>query len=203
MSMSIEKFNENKIVRGFLFLIFGIVLGVFAKWLDCSANLPVFFMMLSTTLDGLTIWLMFSIVIAVKSRDEKSAAVNVFLFLAGMVSAYYIYTKVVGGFYPRSYAMIWIGLTIVSPLLAIVVYRSKNEGILNTIISGVILGCLAWTCIYIGPGQFSVTGWIEIICLLVSIVVLRRNSLKENGIMAVTALLVLFLLEAVLPFSFV
>ena len=67
-----------------------------------------------------TFWLLLALSIAVFSKTPVKAAVNTFLFFAGMCAAYHIYTVVFSGFNPMQYMMIWYGFTIISPLLAAV-----------------------------------------------------------------------------------
>lgn len=54
--------------------------------------------------------LFLALCIAVYSKTPLRAGVNVFLFFAGMVSGYYLYCNFAAGFFPESYAMIWVFL---------------------------------------------------------------------------------------------
>ena len=66
--------------------------------------------------------------ISVFSSTPKRAAVDVFAFFAGMVSAYYMYSEFIAGFFPLHYAMIWAALTAVSPFLAYICWYAKGTG---------------------------------------------------------------------------
>lgn len=105
-------------------LALGIALGTFAKVLDCTAGneLPFLFEYLDVGnfLGRFAIWVLIAICISIYSNSSIRASINVFVFFAGMVASYYLYSKFVAGFFPRSYAMIWIGFTAVSPFLAFI-----------------------------------------------------------------------------------
>ena len=75
------------------------------------------------------VWIFLSVSISVYSRLPLRAALHVFGLLAGMVGSYYLYTVLVAGFYPKSYMMIWIGMTMLSPILAVVCWYAKGRGV--------------------------------------------------------------------------
>lgn len=69
-----------------------------------------------------------AVCIAVYSHAPFRAAMNVFLFFVGFVASYYLYCNFVAGFFPRSYAMIWIAYTIASPFLGFLCWYAKGKG---------------------------------------------------------------------------
>jgi len=83
---------------------------------------------LANFLSRLTVWLVIAVCISVFSSTPKRAAVNVFAFFAEMVSAYYMYSEFIAGFFPLHYAMIWAALTAVSPFLAYICWYAKGTG---------------------------------------------------------------------------
>lgn len=114
------RYTENRvplnkqIINSVLILFLGIALGVFSKFLDCtpSNKLPYIFSYLdvSNFLGRFAIWVTIALCVSIYSNSSLRAAINVFVFFAGMVTSYYLYSKYVAGFFPRSYAMIWISV---------------------------------------------------------------------------------------------
>ena len=106
---------SKKILHSIAVLFFGIVLGTVSKFLDTtpSNELPFIIERLDVRnfLGRFAIWILIAVCISIYSNSSIRAAVNVFTFFLGMVTSYYLYSKFIAGFFPRSYAMIWFGLT--------------------------------------------------------------------------------------------
>lgn len=186
-----------------IFLL-GIGLGTFSKYLDHQqAYLPSFLMMLDNLIDlhnflgRFSPWIFIAVCISVYSHSPKRAAINVFSFFVGMVSSYYLYSNFIAGFFPKSYAMIWIAFTALSPFLAYLCWYARGNGWIACIISACIIGTLFNTAFSYGFFYFSVRYWLEVIVLLPTIVILHRKS-KEMfvilGIGIVFAVITNFLL---------
>ena len=113
-------------------LLLGIALDVFSKFLDCTPGneLPAFFEYLDVRnfLGRFAIWLLLGLCIAIYSASPLRAAVNVFTFFTGMVASYYAYSKWIAGFFPQSYALIWVGFTVISLFLAWICWYAKGKG---------------------------------------------------------------------------
>ena len=138
---------RHKITNTILIFVLGIVLGIIAKWLDNLAidnsiwwQQIIGRLNLNNVLSEFGIWLFIALTISVYSKSHLRATLNVFLFFAGMNVSYHLYTIMFSGFNPTAYMMIWYGLTIVSPLLAIICWYSKGESVPSIIISSLIIG---------------------------------------------------------------
>lgn len=85
-------------------LFLKITLGTFSKFLDNtpSNDLPFIF----EYFDIRNFWGRFAICISIYRNSSIRASINVFVFFVGIVISYYLYSKLVAGFFPRSYAMI-------------------------------------------------------------------------------------------------
>ena len=115
-------------------LFLGIALGTFSKYLDFrQGELPGVLMAIDGALDvhnflgRFAIWVLIALCISVYSNSAIRASVNVFVFFVGMVASYYLYSNYIAGFFPKSYAMIWFGFTVVSPFLAFVCWYAKGK----------------------------------------------------------------------------
>ena len=170
-------------VRNTLLLaLLGIVLGVFAKWLDQLAlDDRVWWHLLIEKLDlvnvfsGLPVWLTMTLAIAVFSRTPGRAALNGFVFLLGMCLAYHAYTVLFAGFNPDRYMMIWYGLTAVSPLLAAVCWYGRGPTNASILIDTLILAVMAMTCFSVGWVYIGFNGAVNAALFAVAVVVLYQK----------------------------
>lgn len=187
-------------------LFSGITLGIFSKFLDNTAsnNLPVIFEYLdiSNFLGRFAIWVLIAICISIYSNSSIRASVNVFVFFAGMVTSYYLYSKFVAGFFPKSYAMIWFGFTIISPLLAFICWYAKGKSKLALILSAMILAVLFNMTFVYGSNYFEMRSILELITFVCGVVVLKRDTIKDTMIMSVMGIGMAFVLNLVVPFDF-
>ena len=85
---------KSALISATLIFVVGVVLGIFSKWLDNLAlDSTIWWHRLFETLDlgnffsDFAIWLLIAMVIAVFSPSALRAALNVFVFFAGMCVA--------------------------------------------------------------------------------------------------------------------
>ena len=206
------RYTENRvplnkqIINSVLILFLGIALGVFSKFLDCtpSNKLPYIFSYLdvSNFLGRLAIWVTIALCVSIYSNSSLRATINVFVFFAGMVTSYYSYSKYVAGFFPRSYAMIWIAFTMISPILAFICWYAKGKSNLALILSAMILAILFNMTFVYGILYFDMRSILELMTFVCAIVVLKRNTIKDTMLMFVLSCGIAFILNFVIPFSF-
>src|SRR6476620_5821687 len=145
----------NKIPDFITCLVLGTALGTISKYLDTIAvvdeswwmNILQYFGYLFTRLG---IWILIATIIAAYSKTLIRAAINTFLFFIGMLISYYIYSTYLFGFFPTSYFILWGSLALVSPLLAIIVWKAKNNVRLAFILPALPMGLLLSLSIGIG-----------------------------------------------------
>ena len=171
----------RKIINTILILCFGIVLGTFAKFLDTTASntLPFIFEYLdiSNFLGRFAIWLL-------------------------IASSYYLYSYFVAGFFPKNYAMIWLGFTAISPLLAFVCWYAKGKSKISFILSVIIIAILFnFTFIY-GWIYFDVYSILEVIVFGCALIALKRNTFRETTYMILSAVVIAVILNMLVPFHF-
>lgn len=189
-------------------LIFGIALGTFSKYLDChQTGLPYILGILDNKFDihnflgRFAPWILIAVFISVYSKTSVRAGVNVFMFFVGMVSSYYLYSQYVGGFFPRNYALIWVGFTMASPFLAYICWYAKGTGNIAIAISAGIIALLFNTAFSYGIFYFNIRYVLEVAILIITIGVLRRTR-WETFVMIVLGIIIANILNIILPFRF-
>ena len=200
---------KNKIINTTIILFLGIALGTFSKYLDFrQAELPGMIMAIDGALDihnflgRFAIWVLIALCISIYSNSAIRASINVFAFFVGMVASYYLYSNYIAGFFPRSYALIWFGFTVVSPLLAFVCWYARGKSKQALILSAMILAVLFNMCFVYGFGYFSAWSVLEVIVFIIGFIVLRRDTLRSSALMGTISIVLAFLLNIVIPFHF-
>ena len=201
--------SNRKIINTIAVLFLGIALGTFSKFLDFrQAELPSVLMAIDGALDvhnflgRFAIWVLIALCISIYSNSAIRASVNVFVFFAGMVVSYYLYSNYVAGFFPRSYAMIWVGFTMISPFLAFVCWYAKGKSRPAFVLSVLILAVLSNMTFVYGWGYFKARSVLELIVFIIGLTVLRRDTLKSSVLMGTISIVFAFLLDMVIPFHF-
>ena len=201
--------GNRKIINTIAILLLGIALGTFSKFLDFrQAELPSVLMAIDGALDvhnflgRFAIWVLIALCISIYSNSAIRASVNVFVFFAGMVVSYYLYSNYVAGFFPRSYAMIWVGFTMISPFLAFVCWYAKGKSRPAFVLSVLILAVLSNMTFVYGWGYFKARSVLELIVFIIGLTVLRRDKLKSPVLMGTISIVFAFLLDMVIPFHF-
>lgn len=185
-----------KFLYSFIILVVGIILGVISKALDETASnlLPYFLEVLDLRnfFSRMGVWIFLSLLISVYSKSPVRAAINVFLFLLGMVGSYYLYTVTIAGFFPKSYMMIWVGMTFLSPFMAIICWYAKGKGPVATCISSVIFMFMTRQAFIFGFWYFDIRYILEFLLWVATIFVLYQSP-KQALKMIIIGMFLFFL----------
>ncbi len=138
------------------------------------------------------VWIFLGLLISVYSESPLRAAINVFLFFVGMVGSYYLYTVTIAGFFPKSYIMIWIGMTFISPFMAFICWYAKGKGIIATFISSVIFMFISRQAFVFGFWYFGIRYILEFLLWIATIFVLYKSP-KQAIRMVIIGLFLFFL----------
>ena len=189
-----------------LVLVLGVLLGLVSKYLDCtpSNELPGLLTALDVRnfLGRFAIWLLIGLWLSVSSGSPGRAAVKGFLFFFGMVSAYYLYSKFLAGFFPRRYAMVWFGCAAISPLLSSLCWYAGGKGKGAFALSAALLAVLFW-CSFVGGWLYlEPRSGLELLTFLGGVAVLRRDTLKASALMTVLGMVLGFVLLLIVPVHF-
>lgn len=195
---------SKKILHSIAVLFFGIVLGTVSKFLDTtpSNELPFIIERLDVRnfLGRFAVWILIAVCISIYSNSSIRAAVNVFTFFLGMVTSYYLYSTFIAGFFPRSYAMIWFGLTAISPLLAFACWYAKGKSKSSLAISSLIIAVLFNMTFSYGWIYFDIYSSLELIVFICGLVILRRSTIKETIVTTAIGVIAAMILNMILPF---
>lgn len=187
---------SQKVSYSVLIFFMGIILGVISKVLDETASnlLPHFLEVLDLRnfFSRMGVWIFLALLISVYSKSPIRAAINVFLFFVGMVGGYYLYTVTIAGFFPKSYMLIWIFMTFVSPFLAYICWYAKGKGITATAISSIIFMFISRQTFAFGFWYFDIRNILELLLWLAMIFVLYQSP-KQIIKVATIGLLFYFL----------
>ena len=201
--------GNRKIINTIAAFFLGIALGIFSKFLDFrQAQLPGVLMAIDGALDihnflgRFAIWALIALCISVYSNSAIRVSVNVFVFFLGMVTSYYLYSNYVAGFFPRSYAMIWFGFTMISPFLAFICWYAKGKSKSAWMLSALILAVLFNMTFVYGWGYFEARSILELAVFMIGVAVLRRDTLKGSVLMGSVSIILACLLNTVVPFHF-
>ena len=95
---------------------------------------------------------------------------------------------------PRSYAMIWVGFTMISPFLAFVCWYAKGKSRPAFMLSVLILAVLFNMTFVYGWGYFEARSVLELIVFIIGLTVLRRDTLKSSVLMGTISIVLDFYL---------
>ena len=198
--------GKSAVISAVFIIAAGIVLGIISKLLDNLAlDSTIWWHRLLETLDlgnffsDFAIWLLVALIIAVFSPSALRAALNVFVFFAGVCVAYHVYTVLFSGFNPSSYMMIWYGITLLSPLLAVLCWYAKGTGTVPVILDIAIIAVFSLSCFSIGLFYISYRGVLYLLVFAGAVVVLYRNP-KQLLISLPIGFLLSFLISPIWPY---
>ena len=188
--------TSKKIINTILIFLLGIVLGIFSKWLDnLGINDAIWWQHILGILDlrnvfsYVGIWMFLAITISVFSKTPLRASLNVFLFFVGITVSYHLYTIWFSGFNPKSYMMIWYGITAITPILAFICWYAKGNNKISIIISSVILAVMLKESFSVGIWYFYFKSTIDTLLFLGTMTVLYTKP--KNSVYSLLFALIL------------
>lgn len=195
--------TKNKILSTILIFLFGVVLGIFSKWLDnLSINDSVWWqnilgiLDLSNIFSMFGIWIFIAVIISVFSKTPLRASINVLLFFIGMTVSYHLYTILFSGFNPMKYMLIWYSITLISPLLAYICWYAKGKSKISMLISSLILCVMFLSSFSIGMWYFDFKSIIDLLIFIGTIAVLYVNQ-KNTIYSLLTSIVLAFIISSI------
>ncbi|WP_100065715.1 hypothetical protein [Miniphocaeibacter massiliensis] len=203
--------SENKIsyikyfINSILIFIIGAVLGIVSKYLDIIPSNELLSILekldIRNFLSGFSLWLLVAITISVYSNTFFRAGINVFLFFTGMLLGYYFITKNIAGFLPVNYVIIWVILTLISPLLAFICWYAKGEGNVALLLSGIIIGVFLSQVVVFGIFYTDIISLMDLIAWLICVFIFYK---KPNQLlkMLVISIFISVIYNFISPFGY-
>ncbi len=114
----------------------GLIIGVIVKLLDIYTT------NLGNVFSRLSVWILICSIIAVYSSSSKRAAVNVFVFCAGMLATYYLTAELTGSTYSFTFVYGWAAFSLCSPIFAFFAWYAKGRGVVSKLLAGGIVGVM-------------------------------------------------------------
>jgi hypothetical protein len=170
--------NECRYLIKLLFFIVGILAGLISKYVDTiPANGIVgnLINIISQISSEIGIWVFIAVIIAVRSKTPKAGAVNVFLFFAGMLLAYYIYSMKLFTFFPTYYFIRWGLIALLSPFAAYIVWFSRGSDWIAALCAALPIGLLVsegYSFLY----TFSPISGFNLIAAIILVFILPQNK---------------------------
>ena len=199
--MPVQSLRKKAVTAALISFAAGVILGIISKWLDNTAlvsNVWWHRLLEMTDLGNffseLAVWLLLAMILAVYSSSALQAALNVFVFFSGMCAAYHLYTVLFAGFNPSSYMLIWYGITLLSPFLAVLCWYAKGNGAVPVILDTAIIAVFALSCFSIGLIYISLRGILYLLVFVAACAVLYRDP-KQMLISLAAGILLAFLIS--------
>lgn len=196
----------KKVTFSLLCALLGFALGIFSKFLDCTPSNAIPKIVndfdITNFFGRIAIWAFIAMIVSVFSKTPLRAAINAPCFFAGMLIGYCLYSYFVAGFMPdRSYLMIWVTYTVISPIFAVLCWYAKGYGTVATILSALIISFFILQAFSFATdfSYFEIKPGLEIILLPISIAVLYKKP-KQTIISVLLAILLAYFI-VLLPFS--
>ncbi|MGG3890816.1 hypothetical protein [Metabacillus fastidiosus] len=196
---------KSEILGFILCLVFGISSGIISKYLDTIGvdgswwtYVPHYFADLFTRLG---IWVLIGTIIAAYSKTLIRAPINTLIFFIGMLISYYVYSAYLFGFFPTSYFILWGSIALLSPLLAIIVWKAKNNVHLAFILPALPMGLLLSLSLGMGLYYVYLSYIAELIMYIVTCVIFYKKP-KQMIISVILSFIVAFIFDQISPFHF-
>lgn len=186
---------KQKFIRVLLAFVLGAVSGFIAKYTDIipsnGINGTWILSIIGVVGTYLGVWILACTILAAWGRSPIAAAVHVFSFILGMLIAYYLYSAVLFGFFPKHYFIAWSAIALLSPIYAYIVWYSRGNGWVSAICAAIPISLLlleGYTFYY----TYSIAQGFDLFFAILLFVFLPKGSLQRLRLLP--CLIVMFLI---------
>lgn len=139
------------VILAIIFLLLGAVIGFVSKWLDLNNE---FF---GALFSRIMIWFVLCTSIAVYSKKPINAAVNVFAFCIGMLTAYYLAAIWWDAVWGKTFMYGWVAFSLCSPFFTFLTWYAKGKGMFAVLLkTGIILVSFAAETVLFGFRAYNI-----------------------------------------------
>lgn len=161
---------------GMLPFVIGVVLGLIAKLAD-SREITSTFPIFADIFARFGIWIWVAALISIYSKKAVFAAIRSLVFFTGMLSAYYGYTILFLGFYPKSQIVLWSMIALFSPFCGFAIwYIRKKRWYANVFAS---LPLIIFFTEWYFTGKDNSLLFIIYLCMVLSFLVILPSNQKR------------------------
>jgi len=128
---------------------------------------------------GFFIWVVICTVIAILSHDKIWSAVNIFLFLAAMIFAYYLYSHFIVGYLVWRVVKFWLVMLIPSMILGFIVWHIKTIRILKYIVIALGTVIMIFDMLVL-QGAIPIAMLIDIILYVIFLVLVLSERFRKT-----------------------
>ena len=126
--------KSKRLLNPLTTLLAGLVLGAAARVFDLYCPT------LGEVFSQMAIWILLGTLIAIYSPTWKAAMWNILPFCLGMLATYYAAAILTDGVYGRTFIIGWTVFALLSPLLAVLAWMTKQPGVLAKLLAaGIVL----------------------------------------------------------------
>lgn len=123
--------NKKNILLTFSAIVLGIVIGILIKYAGVLAEEDTILVRILKDIgligNGFFLWTAICTIIAMLSKSKKLSAINVFLFLASMIAANYLYSYFVVKYFALRVVVFWIVMLIPCTFLGYYIWDIKID----------------------------------------------------------------------------
>lgn len=193
-SETVQLSLKKQFLQGILFFIAGAFLGFVSKYIESIPHEGQLGNILSITgniFTGIGIWAFLATIIAATSRSPLAAGIHVFLFFAGLILAYYLYSMELFGFFPSYYFFRWGAIAVCSPFAAYIAWYGRGDGWISAVCAALPISLLLEQ----SYGVLSIYSGLNFIIAILLLAVLSKNIRQAIKIIPVTLVVAVILIR--------
>lgn len=172
--------KRNNIIFPVLFA--GICMGVIFKIVDginIDYNMSVLEFVtlidIKNFLKDMSVWILISVYIAIKSKSTLNASFNVFIFFVAMTTSYYIVNLYIYNYNPMLYMIFWYLITFISPVFGYLFWFSDKDRWYSNYIRTFIFFTLSISSFYMGWIYIDLNSLLNISLLVIAVFIFRKR----------------------------
>lgn len=178
------KRGDSKRKNNIVFILFCLVLGMLMGWLskDLAGSGAI-----GAIISNIGIWVFVSALIAVYSPEAVRAAVHVFIYFVGVITAYYTHLFALGSRVDMGQVLYWVIFAAIGALIGFIVWHSGDKEWLGAACAAVPISLLLAEG-YPIYHSLSVSLGFDIVCAIILYILLAPG--KNQKLMAMPFIIV-------------
>ena len=142
--IKLNKITKKNVIPILSVTVVGVLLGLFSAYID-NRHIHINFFLgqinVNAILSNFGIWILIALFISLKSEKSISAAIRVLFFFLSLNITFHIYHLLIH-VNVNSYMLIWYTITAISPFLAVLCHKIKQDNILAVLLSAGVISVM-------------------------------------------------------------